>query len=130
MNIDLVKIQLRIKLSEPDLGLMEIVLHPGADSGLHRHTQERETFYVLDGTLTFTLEGQTMEVSPGGSLSIPAHTLHRFQNNCLETARAVVILNPGGLVNFFIKLRTLLDQQAPSEAFARLNADHGLKFER
>lgn len=80
MTIDLGRIQLVVKLKEEDLSLIEIVLKPGADSGLHRHTRERESFWVKEGSITFTLEGLIVVATAGEVVSIPTGALHRSKH--------------------------------------------------
>jgi quercetin dioxygenase-like cupin family protein len=128
MRIDLGAICLESKLVTADMSVLEISLEPGADSGLHRHTRERETFHVLSGELQFFLEDQVMHAGPGETVSIPVGAVHRFRNEGTAQARALLLLNPGGLVQYFVELRALLDRQAAPEEIAPLNARYGLEF--
>jgi len=44
----------------------------------HRHPYE-ETFVVLEGASAFTVEGETLEVSAGSVVVVPAGALHSFE---------------------------------------------------
>jgi quercetin dioxygenase-like cupin family protein len=55
------------------LGLVE--LDPGIHLPEHRHPNE-QLGMVIDGTLTFTIAGETRELGPGGTWSIPSDTPH------------------------------------------------------
>src|SRR5438105_797246 len=46
-------------------GLSLVTQPPGAATPLHVHTQEDEAFYVLDGNLTYSADGQIYRLSPG-----------------------------------------------------------------
>ena len=56
----------------------------------HSHDHFAETIYGLDGVLTWTVDGQPIDVGPGQALCIPRGAVHRFDNNELD-ARALVI---------------------------------------
>jgi quercetin dioxygenase-like cupin family protein len=60
----------------------------GSRAGLHRHDFE-QLYYVLDGTLTLEIEGETLEAPAGSLLVIPAGVEHRNSN---RTDRDVVQL--------------------------------------
>lgn len=69
---------------------LEIALPPGASTPFHRHQDETETFYVLEGEVTFVLEGdRTRAARPGSFLHVPAGVAHGFQT---ETAARVIVI--------------------------------------
>jgi mannose-6-phosphate isomerase-like protein (cupin superfamily) len=43
----------------------------------HKHDDEDEFFYVVDGKLLIDLEGRTVELSPRQGLTVPKGVLHR-----------------------------------------------------
>lgn len=53
---------------------------PGAGPPLHKHTNEDEFFYILEGTYKFLIEGQEVVACAGASLLAPAGTTHTFAN--------------------------------------------------
>lgn len=85
--------------------LIEITLPPHFRYGApHWHAQTTETFYVLNGTLAFTLEEQTFTVTRGGFVLAPPRTVHHLWN---PTSAPVTLLNffsPGGFEACFIEL--------------------------
>jgi quercetin dioxygenase-like cupin family protein len=93
--------------TEGAFALMEYVLAPGGGAGLHRHSREDESFYVLAGELTVQLGEQTAVVTPGELLRIPHNTRHAFINRGPEPLTALVLLTPAGLEQFFVDLATL-----------------------
>src|SRR6476469_3340344 len=46
----------------------------------HRNDAYEEIIYGLEGTLTWTIDGQPVEVGPGQAVCIPRGAIHRFDN--------------------------------------------------
>ncbi|MEZ4500087.1 MAG: cupin domain-containing protein [Thermomicrobiales bacterium] len=61
----------------------------------HSHDAFEETVYGLSGVLTWTVDGQAIEVGPGQALCIPRGAVHRFDNFGTEAARQLVVASPG-----------------------------------
>lgn len=113
--------------------LMEYVGGPGAGSGFHTHGHEDEAFYVLRGDLTFVLGEQTIVAAPGDYIHIPKGLRHAFQNQTSEPIKALIIVSPAGLEQFFVDLIALLgstpaDQPDP-EALTALAQQYQIRFE-
>ncbi len=60
----------------------------------HTHAQD-EAIYVLEGGVTFTVDGQTLRVAAGGFVTIPRGTVHSFRVES-ETARLLNLYVPAG----------------------------------
>jgi quercetin dioxygenase-like cupin family protein len=75
--------------------LVEEFVPKGTAPPLHVHPEDDETFFVLEGELTFYLgDGQTVPASAGSFLHIPkGYFPHAFQVNS-ETARFLVLTTP------------------------------------
>jgi mannose-6-phosphate isomerase-like protein (cupin superfamily) len=43
----------------------------------HKHDEEDELFYVVDGTLLIDLEDRLVELGPGQGMTVPRGVLHR-----------------------------------------------------
>ncbi len=63
---------------------------PGAGPALHTHPYA-EVFVVQEGTLTFVVGDETVEVRGGQIVIAPANTPHRFTNTGATVARHVDI---------------------------------------
>jgi mannose-6-phosphate isomerase-like protein (cupin superfamily) len=63
---------------------------PGMGPKLHRHPYE-ETFVVLAGEATFTIDGETIEARAGQILVVPANTPHKFVSTGDEVLRIVSV---------------------------------------
>lgn len=74
---------------------------PGAPPGpprpiapVHVHHEDDEAWYVLDGTLAFTLGGQEVEARAGTLVFAPRGTVHTYWNPRPEPARYLLIMTP------------------------------------
>src|SRR4028119_1220356 len=66
----------------------------GMATPLHSQPEDDETFYVLEGDLTFYLEdGQPLSAPPGSFVHVPAGTTHAYQVDS-ETARLLNATTP------------------------------------
>lgn len=74
--------------------LVEQLAPRGMATPLHVQPEDDESFYVLEGDLTFYLEdGQPIPASAGSFIHIPKGTPHAFQVNS-ETARLLDLTTP------------------------------------
>lgn len=81
--------------------LAEMSVPPGGGPPPHIHHREDEAFHVLEGTLTIQVGGNTITASPGDFAFLPRGIVHCFKNNGDLTAKALVLVTPAGLENFF-----------------------------
>lgn len=86
---------------------------------LHRHSREDEWFYVLDGELTWEVDGQRFTGGAGASAFAPRGTVHTYQNFHDETAHILVVVTPAGLDQFFEDV-TQLNKGMQQPDFARV----------
>ena len=63
----------------------------------HYHREVDEAVYGLDGTLTTTVAGKVHQVRAGDVVYIPRGSVHVHENLHDETARALIVLNPGSI---------------------------------
>jgi quercetin dioxygenase-like cupin family protein len=63
----------------------------------HSHDGFEETIYGLEGTSTFTIDGETVEIGPGDAVCIPRGTVHGFSNVSGEDAKFLATVTPGVL---------------------------------
>lgn len=80
---------------------------------LHWHKVTHEAFYVLEGFVTFSLEGRAFRGGAGAFVHIPAGALHTFSNPEDAPARFLTFLLPGGFEEYFKELAALA-QNEPS----------------
>jgi quercetin dioxygenase-like cupin family protein len=97
----------------------------------HSHDAYEETVYGLEGVLTWTVEGTTVDVGPGETLCIPRGAVHHFDNTHDTDATALAIVTPGILgPGYFRDLASVLEAAAggPPDlaALAEVMRAHGL----
>ena len=63
----------------------------------HSHDGYEETAYGLSGTVTFTVEGERVDIGPGDVFCIPRGAVHAFRNEGDDDARMLAIVTPGVL---------------------------------
>ena len=74
--------------------LIEDLAPKGAGTPLHRHREDDEAFYVLDGVLTFWLgDDAPIRAASGAFVHIPGGTVHAFRVDS-DTARYLIITTP------------------------------------
>jgi len=61
----------------------------------HSHDAYEETVYGLEGTLSWTVDGDRHEVGPGEVLCIRRGAVHRFENEGEVDARVLAVVTPG-----------------------------------
>ncbi len=83
------------------LGLIEQLVPPGFGSPYHLHHNEDEAFYVLEGEVELTVEGEVSTAGPGTFVNLPRGTTHTFKNAGDRPARFLALITPGGLEGFF-----------------------------
>jgi oxalate decarboxylase/phosphoglucose isomerase-like protein (cupin superfamily) len=81
--------------------LLENEVPPQAGPALHRHGNEDEMYYVLEGTFRFKLGDRIEAAPPGAFVYIPKGTPHCFQNVGDTTGRFLVMFTPGGMERYF-----------------------------
>jgi quercetin dioxygenase-like cupin family protein len=86
---------------------------------LHRHWREDEWFYVLDGQITWEVDGQRHNGGAGSSAFVPRGTAHAFQNFHDETAHILVMVTPAGLERFFEDV-TIMNKDLAQPDFERV----------
>ncbi len=76
--------------------IVEGIAAPGGGPPPHIHHFEDESFYILEGSITFQADGQTIDAKAGDFIHIPRGTVHSFRNSGAVPARALVIISPAG----------------------------------
>lgn len=60
----------------------------------HWHARTTEWVHVLDGTLAFALDDQTITVARGAVVHVPPRTVHSFWNPAAAAATMLVLYTP------------------------------------
>ncbi|HSU52531.1 MAG TPA: cupin domain-containing protein [Candidatus Dormibacteraeota bacterium] len=95
----------------------------------HFHKHYDETIYGVEGVVTFTVEGKTVDIAPGESCFIPRGAVHGFNNLQKTAAKSLAVITPGVLgAEFFNEAAAVLNAGGPPDV-TKLNAvmaKHGL----
>jgi mannose-6-phosphate isomerase-like protein (cupin superfamily) len=96
-----------------DFSLMERTLPPGGRRPPpHRHTNCSEAYFVLDGLVSVTIEGEDLAVGPEGFVLVPRGTAHTFGNGGDAPARLLVLHAPA-MDAYFAGLHELWNRPEP-----------------
>jgi quercetin dioxygenase-like cupin family protein len=92
--------------------LWEAIVPPGGGPPPHVHCREEEGFYVLEGEITFTVDGAKIVAKAGTFANMPIGTPHSFTNNTRVPARMLISVAPAGLEQMFFDIGTPLAEGA------------------
>jgi quercetin dioxygenase-like cupin family protein len=93
---------------------MEAFVPPGGGPPPHIHTNEDETFYVVEGQVEFLLGDETLQAGVGDFVNVPRGRVHRFVNTGSEAMRMILTFTPAGIEKFFEEtLERALDPTLP-----------------
>ncbi len=120
-----------IKATAVDTGgqltIVEVTEHPGAEAPLHVHHRDDESFWILEGDVTFEVGGETIEAHAGDYVFGPRDIPHRYTVGGAG-CRMLFIMTPGGFEDFVIATsepagsRTLPPPSAGEHDLARIAA--------
>ena len=92
-------------VSQESAGTMsayEFVIPPKtAGPPLHLHRSWDEAFYVLEGEMTFLIDGRTSAAPAGSFVFIPRGITHTFWNESAAPARQLTVFTPAGIEAYF-----------------------------
>ena len=101
---DINSILISKKDTEGTYSVVEAKVFPNGGPVPHIQTREHEGFYVLEGEITFTVEGKEVVAKQGTFVNVPPNVTHSFKNKTDRLAKMLIILAPGGLENLFVEV--------------------------
>jgi quercetin dioxygenase-like cupin family protein len=121
-----------IKATGKDTGgayaMVEMLVPPHNGPPPHTHSREMESFYIMEGSLSFWLGNQKFTAETGSLVIAPPGLPHGFQNEGETPARALALITPAGLEEFFEEVGSPLKEdsggpkEVPSEDLERVVA--------
>jgi quercetin dioxygenase-like cupin family protein len=107
---------LEIKVGRPELVMTETVLGAGkigVDPHVHHH--HADAFYVLEGTLLLTLDGEELVLGAGDFALVPPDVVHSFRIAASGPAHYLNVHAPGMGFDDYLRsgFRTDFDQHEP-----------------
>jgi quercetin dioxygenase-like cupin family protein len=115
------QIEIRFLLEGKDsnghLAMFEFGVPAGAKvPAPHSHTHYDETIYGLEGVMTFTVEGQPVDIAAGGTCFIPRGAVHGFNNLQQTTAKALAVVTPALIgPEYFREMAAIIDAGGPPD---------------
>ncbi len=85
--------------SSGSIAAFELTVAAGARlmAPAHSHNHYEETIYGVDGVLTWTVDSELIDVSPGQAMCIPRGAIHRFDNHRDHDAKALCVITPAAI---------------------------------
>lgn len=110
-----------VKVSTTDSGGAYTVLEDNMKAtfqlGLHLHKHHAETFYVLEGSIDFYVDGDWITAGVGACLHIPPGVPHAACiTNGVDGARNLMIYQPAGFDGFLTKLAGMTEADFADKA--------------
>jgi quercetin dioxygenase-like cupin family protein len=84
-----------------ELGVSLVTQPPGVATPLHRHQNEAEAFYLLDGQMTYVAGDETYQLGAGWFMYLPRGLPHAFRIRGDRPARFIALTVPGGLLRLY-----------------------------
>ena len=107
-----------------------VVHHPMAPHALaaplHRHHNEDEYSYVIEGRLGALLGDEVVTAGPGTWVHKPRHQWHTFWNAGDTPCQIIEVISPAGFENFF---REVSAHWGDLEKFAEINRKYSLDMD-
>jgi len=92
--------------------LFEALVGPGGGPPPHVHSREEEGFYVLEGEITFTVNGEKVVATACTFANMPVGTPHSFKNESNKPAKMLISVAPAGLEQMFFEVGVPLAEGA------------------
>jgi quercetin dioxygenase-like cupin family protein len=83
--------------------MWEAIVPPGGGPPPHVHSREEESFYILEGEITFQVGAERVVATAGMFANIPVGVEHSFKNESSQPAKMVISVAPAGLENMFFE---------------------------
>ncbi|MGW2255299.1 cupin domain-containing protein [Kitasatospora sp. NPDC001660] len=105
------------------LAIAESVLAPHTQGPpQHRHAQHDEGFYILSGTVRFTVGNEEHDATTGTLVMVPPGTPHTFANLTDQPAVMLSTFTPDLYVQYFRDLQEVLADGRPFTPQANIDA--------
>ncbi len=84
--------------------MWEAIVPPGGGPPPHIHSREEEAFYILEGEITFMVNGEKVVALAGMFANMPVGTPHSFKNESDRPAKMLISVAPAGLEKMFMEV--------------------------
>jgi mannose-6-phosphate isomerase-like protein (cupin superfamily) len=100
----LITVKARSAETNGQFSLIEQLAPPGFATPLHKHADEDETMYILEGSYTFFVGDQMIKAAPGAVVYLPKGIAHAFRVEGVVPARLLQLTTPAGIEQGFIDM--------------------------
>jgi quercetin dioxygenase-like cupin family protein len=101
---------------------------PGGGPPPHKHENEDETFFVVEGEYEFLVDGQWIKASAGDSFYRARGTVHTFRNCGTTTGKILIFVTPGGFQSYLEEISPL-SVPADMARLIEISGRYGISFE-
>lgn len=111
------------------MGVFELTVAPGSRvPPAHSHRDNEELVYVLEGTLRYSVDGESRDLVPGERMYTPKGSVHAFANPHDVPAKALIILTPDIGAQYFRDIAEVVKIPGPPNpaAMAEIMNRYGL----
>lgn len=77
----------------------------------HTHHWHSEVFYIIEGTMEWTVNGETQEIGPGDLIYVPPNSPHAGKVVGSQDVRALMLYEPGGYEINYLRRRALSETE-------------------
>ena len=106
--------------------LRELFMPVGRAIPRHVHAREAEAWYVIEGELTFSLDGAQFVAGPASFVHLPIGVPHGVRNSSADVTRFIQIFSPAGLERYFDERELLERFGEPGRDYAGQTHDEHL----
>lgn len=103
---------------------------PGTGPPPHWHENDDEWFHVLEGRVSFLIDGAWNEVGSGATAYVPKGAVHSFKNVGETPLRMMISTSPAGFETFFTRCAAEFAKPSGPDLrrIAEIAAEHGIHF--
>jgi mannose-6-phosphate isomerase-like protein (cupin superfamily) len=83
--------------------IWEAIVPPSGGPPPHVHSREEEGFFILEGEITITINGERVVATAGMFANMPVGTPHSFKNESAKAAKMLISVAPAGLEKMFFE---------------------------
>ena len=126
------RVEVHITAEDSDGAFCLVVDHPEPGWGLppHRHANESESVYLVEGRFEMTVGGTRHEMAPGDSVHVPKGVVHSGAALGDAPCRRVIVFAPGGVEQFFLTAGMATpDHEPDTKRLLELAQRYGWQFE-
>ncbi|MCF2138576.1 MAG: cupin domain-containing protein [Candidatus Lokiarchaeota archaeon] len=81
----------RYMIRGPTIDWGTITLNPGETKSAHYHEKLAETFYTIEGTITFVLKDEEIDIPKGTAIRLNPNEPHGLKNKTNQVAKLIFI---------------------------------------